>query len=113
MRPNVSIGRMGGEEFAIVLPDADRPSALAIAERIRSICADTVIVVEGYRIQYTVSAGVITDDTHDYSFEMLLARADRNLYAAKRDGRNRVIATDQAGRARHIAELDTAAAGAP
>jgi diguanylate cyclase (GGDEF)-like protein/PAS domain S-box-containing protein len=90
------LGRIGGEEFAVLLPDTELAGALVVAERVRaSVAASEVQSGEptdgGARppIKATVSVGV-AQLRGDESFEELLKRADRALYAAKALGRNRV-----------------------
>ncbi len=95
IRPVDSVYRFGGEEFCVVLRDAGEGSedALEIAERIRAAVGNrTYDVGAGTPLQMTASLGVATasDDDADRDAAALLARADGALYAAKRDGRNRV-----------------------
>ncbi len=85
--------RVGGEEFVLILPDADLPAARRLAERIRDGVSDSRFPVEG---RITVSLGVTLYDTRQPLVSILEA-ADRLLYAAKRGGRNRVCAEDPAG----------------
>lgn len=81
-------GRAGGEEFLALLPNTDREGALAYAERLRGvIAAITVPVVER---QITASFGVAVMPDDAVTDKDLLRRADRALYSAKRNGRNRV-----------------------
>lgn len=83
-------GRMGGEEFAAVLPEVDIDAARKVAERIRSAVASLEIPKEnGSPVRLTISIGVATN-VSDSCLEELLARADLALYAAKKEGRNRV-----------------------
>jgi diguanylate cyclase (GGDEF)-like protein/PAS domain S-box-containing protein len=83
-------GRLGGEEFAIILPGADLAAALASAERLREVVAKTLFVQDGETISVTVSIGIATIDSRDTSADDALIRADEALYRAKRKGRNRV-----------------------
>ena len=85
-------GRLGGEEFALLLPDTDGPGAVVIAERLRGAVqvSDAVRTGDGEVVRYTVSVGVATLEAGDASFESLLQRVDRALYQAKERGRNRV-----------------------
>jgi len=87
------IARFGGEEFFIILSETDHEGALAVAERLRvSFSADS-IQFEGQRIDVTASFGVATRDAsmqEEVSSEDLIKKADRCLYQAKEDGRNRV-----------------------
>jgi diguanylate cyclase (GGDEF)-like protein len=86
-------GRIGGEEFAILLFGVDLISGRMIADRIRNDFAQTHVTLGDRRIEATVSAGVAVSDDGDVSFAALLAAADSALYAAKRDGRDRVSAS--------------------
>ncbi|TKD51101.1 sensor domain-containing diguanylate cyclase [Sphingomonas baiyangensis] len=85
LRHGDSIGRIGGEEFLIVLAGADRASAERVAERVRLAIEQRVSI--GLR-RVTISAGVATMGD-DRDRDALLERADRALYAAKAGGRNR------------------------
>lgn len=88
------LGRLGGEEFAVVLPGANAASAVAAAERIReAIAAVDVRVENGDRIPVTASLGVavLESDKMMETSEGLLHGADEALYAAKAGGRNRVV----------------------
>jgi diguanylate cyclase (GGDEF)-like protein/PAS domain S-box-containing protein len=88
-------GRVGGEEFAILLLGADLTAARQFAERLRAKVADTPLVHEGQSIPVTVSIGIATLDADDSSADAALTRADTALYEAKRTGRNRVcVSTD-------------------
>lgn len=88
--------RRGGDEFAIVMPGATREQARAAAERIRHKLAESPIDFDGGAVVQTVSVGVASWDGFE-SPEALEGRADRALFAAKREGRNRVgVATVEA-----------------
>jgi two-component system cell cycle response regulator len=86
--------RLGGEEFVVIMPETDKDFACTIAERIRQCIADTPIPVAGgtRHINITTSIGVASVETPHDTPETLLKRADQALYAAKHDGRNRVVA---------------------
>jgi two-component system cell cycle response regulator len=84
--------RLGGEEFLLILPDADLGEAVRRCEQLRqAIAVHTWTSVTG-DIPVTASIGVTTVADGHSTPSALLAQADRNLYAAKRSGRNRVIA---------------------
>jgi diguanylate cyclase (GGDEF)-like protein len=83
------VGRYGGEEFAIMLPDAT--AAASFAERIRGAIADLPVDTDAGPLSVTVSVGVAYLDGADTGPSALLSRADRALYRAKQDGRNRVV----------------------
>ncbi|MBC7452330.1 MAG: sensor domain-containing diguanylate cyclase [Massilia sp.] len=87
-----TVARIGGEEFAVLLPSTDIEGALALAERFRKRVEADCVTVEGAQIRYTVSVGVSTMDQSVTSFDDLLARADKALFDAKHGGRNRVVA---------------------
>lgn len=83
-------GRYGGEEFVFVLPETTEAGARQVAERLRQEIADLIIMVEGQRLNVTVSIGLASFDASCPSLEELLIRSDKALYAAKGNGRNRV-----------------------
>lgn len=85
------LGRIGGEEFAILLPNTSIDGAYEIAERLRLTIASKTIFCKLSPINYTISAGVTTFSKYDLSVENILARADDAMYAAKKAGRNRII----------------------
>lgn len=86
------VGRVGGEEFAVLLPETDLDGATTIAERIRTAIEQAIIRSDGDEtVQFTISIGVATHSTEDQSFQQLLGRADKGLYQAKAGGRNRVV----------------------
>lgn len=87
------LARIGGEEFAIILPNTDASGLGKIAERIRHAIADLPIVLNETRVHVTASFGTAVWDGKEEA-KSLFKRADRNLYAAKSGGRNRVIAAD-------------------
>jgi len=83
--------RIGGEEFAILLPDTTQEAALVLAERIRQTQEKKAIVGKWkVAIKPTISLGVSTLAPEDKAFNDLLSRADRALYKAKKNGRNQV-----------------------
>ncbi|KQP37136.1 sensor domain-containing diguanylate cyclase [Pseudorhodoferax sp. Leaf274] len=89
------LGRLGGEEFAVLLPGADREQTRLVAERVRQACAQTAVDLEqGRTMGFTVSIGASVSQPADASLDRLLQTADRALYDAKRGGRNRVVLTD-------------------
>lgn len=102
------VARIGGEEFAVLLPSTDLPRAAVVAERLRSAVASQVVHFDGHRIQYTVSAGVASLADGEGGIDLLLKRADQALYAAKRLGRNRVERwrTEMASSPAHQSEGD-------
>jgi len=80
-----SVGRYGGEEFLLVLPDTDKPEAMIIAERIRKAVEDFEFI---QNVSVTISGGVAV--LNGESVAELIDKADKKLYEAKNDGRNRI-----------------------
>lgn len=86
-----SIGRYGGEEFLVVLPDCDEEQATSVAERHRARIAGSSISVRGTKLRMSVSIGVATASESGLpSASLLIQAADDALYQAKANGRNRV-----------------------
>ncbi|RQR33624.1 sensor domain-containing diguanylate cyclase [Burkholderia sp. Bp9142] len=88
--PEGIVGRLGGEEFAIVLPRAGIDAAVALALRVRQRAADTRLVHEDHLLSLTVSIGIDAMRTSDFGAYQALSRADKALYVAKERGRNRI-----------------------
>jgi diguanylate cyclase (GGDEF)-like protein len=84
------VGRLGGEEFAILLPRTGLAAAQQTAERVRLAIAAMLVESDGATIPVTVSIGLTVLAQGDAGMDALLARADLALYSAKRNGRNRV-----------------------
>jgi diguanylate cyclase (GGDEF)-like protein len=94
MRATDQIGRIGGEEFAILLPDSSRADGVAIAERLRSgLAALAIELPDGRCFQLTGSFGLTEVRPLGDTVESVLGRADQALYRAKALGRNRVEVT--------------------
>jgi diguanylate cyclase (GGDEF)-like protein len=96
LRTGDLLGRIGGEEFGVLLPDADAKSAGMSAERIRRVVAETPLVKDP-ELSVTISLGVCAL-AEVASPEEWLAQADAGLYDAKRAGRNRVVVVGDGGR---------------
>ena len=90
LRPTDFLGRIGGEEFACLLPGATASEAAYAAERIRTRFAAHLMAVDASEVQATVSVGIAIGSDAGYSLTALLAFADRALYQAKAKGRNRI-----------------------
>ena len=90
MRRMDLFGRLGGEEFAVLLYDTNRDKALAAAEEIRATFEGATRDVEGKPINATVSIGMVISHDAVLDLSALLAQADHALYCAKDSGRNRV-----------------------
>ena len=90
LRPNDLFGRIGGEEFAGLLPDIGRHDALSLAERVRKAFEASFHTTGQYAFSSTVSVGVAISDNVQSDLNVLLSAADQALYRAKALGRNRV-----------------------
>ncbi|MBI4808074.1 MAG: PAS domain S-box protein [Nitrosomonadales bacterium] len=84
------LGRLGGEEFGILLPGTDSAGAKLFAERFRNYVADTPAQSGDGPIPFTISIGIAMFDSRDEAADSIMARADMALYRAKAGGRNRV-----------------------
>lgn len=83
------VGRMGGEEFTIVLPETDLEAAAQLAERLRRLIRGSVFQSNGRPVQITASMGVSSvDHQHQISLEQLIDQADQALYQSKMQGRD-------------------------
>lgn len=81
-------GRLGGEEFAVLLPQTSLESAYSLAENLRKVIAQTKFQYDNQEVTFTISVGVTTYNNQFENFTDLLRSADRCLYAAKSSGRN-------------------------
>ena len=85
------IGRIGGEEFTVLLPETEIEVAIDVAERLRIQIADATVPLEaGLSLQFTVSIGISSLNSADDNLDLLLNLADQGLYKAKNSGRNKV-----------------------
>lgn len=91
-RPVDYFGRLGGEEFAILLRGCDQKAATRIADDCRMRIARIESIGSGFAFQTTASFGVTSTKSSPHDFDKLLSQADQMLYRAKREGRNRVMA---------------------
>lgn len=91
------IGRYGGEEFVIAMPETNREAAAQTAERLRQTIADSPIDTRAGSLRITASLGAALADKNLTSLDVLLSNADEALYHAKRQGRNRVCFIDETG----------------
>ena len=85
------LGRVGGEEFSIVLPETEKAGALVVAERIRQTIADLKVYADERTVHFTVSIGIASLRPNDAGLDAVLRRADEALYLAKNGGRNKVV----------------------
>ena len=97
LRGQDEVGRLGGEEFAVLLPETGMENAIAVAERIRHAVEATPARFMDAHISLTASFGVACWNPPAESADALLQRADTALYAAKSGGRNRVAVTEGPG----------------
>lgn len=93
LRQTDFMGRYGGEEFMLVLPDLPAPQAIAKLNAIRESISHIVFVEEGVEFQVTLSGGIAFSTECD-EFQACLRLSDKNLYEAKRLGRNRLVGGD-------------------
>jgi two-component system, cell cycle response regulator len=91
LRTYDSIGRYGGEEFLIVVPDADGKELIELAERVQSAVACVPIQVGQNKVRITMSIGAAIARAGDTSTTSVIAAADVALYRAKKAGRNRIM----------------------
>jgi len=101
IRPQEILARYGGEEFVIVVPATATPGAEVLAERLRRLVLDSVLVPSGKRgnsedVRLTVTIGVASLAGESDDQRRLLTRADAALYQAKRKGRNQVAVSHEA-----------------
>ena len=90
LRKNDTAGRVGGEEFAVVLSGATMASATLFAERVRQRLASPPLLLDGQPLAVTVSIGITVMLPSDTHVDTILSRSDRALYCAKDAGRNRI-----------------------
>ena len=92
LRENDLFGRVGGEEFLILLPSTDKLSAIEIANRLRTEVAKTDIVVASASLKSSISLGVSSYHTQQ-TLSQLISKADKALYEAKRSGKNKAVSS--------------------
>jgi diguanylate cyclase (GGDEF)-like protein len=91
LRENDTFGRLGGEEFAAVLPETGEKRAFQVAERLRMRISQQAISHEDASFALKASIGIAALGEEDTKIEDILRRADQAMYSAKRQGRNRVV----------------------
>ncbi len=95
IRDSDVLGRLGGEEFGLMLPETGLQNAQALAERIRQGTADIIIPVADNIIRITVSIGIAEINATDQAFDDTVRRSDGAMYQSKEHGRNRVMTAYQ------------------
>jgi len=83
-------GRLGGEEFGIIFVESKLDDSVVMAERIRTELSKIVVPAEKNNVKFTASIGISEIRKSDAGLEEILKRADKALYEAKKEGRNRV-----------------------
>ncbi|OGI37768.1 MAG: hypothetical protein A2V91_03755 [Candidatus Muproteobacteria bacterium RBG_16_64_10] len=95
-RAEDTVARMGGEEFAILLPDTNRLGTAVLAERMRIAIEKERFILGGKIVPITVSIGIASRDADPVdTVDQLLNIADKRLYLAKQSGRNRICVNDE------------------
>lgn len=97
LRESDIVGRLGGEEFGILLPQTGEDEAQVIAERLRLAVMDKPVTFEDRTIRYTISIGLAPAWKSEASVDDLVKRADTALYRAKETGRNKVCIAEENG----------------
>ena len=92
IRKHDVVGRYGGEEFALLMPQTGKETAVRVAERVRRELEARGVSVDGKRIEVTVSGGIASEGVDGQDWDALLTAADSALYEAKHAGRNRICA---------------------
>ncbi len=92
IRDSDILGRIGGDEFGIILQECDLEYAIQTAEKLRKRISDHIVSSKSATIKFSISVGAATVEDSDTSVDDTMKRADKNLYKAKRTGRNLVIA---------------------
>jgi diguanylate cyclase (GGDEF)-like protein len=95
LRTDDSLGRWGGEEFLLIMPDATADVAIATLERLRTLVFGINLPPSGAGLRVSMSAGLATRDMQVRSLDELIARADAALYVAKNEGRDLVRVADE------------------
>lgn len=96
LRKGDIIGRIGGDEFALLLPNSTENAAYSLSQRLLHAIEGSVINYDNLSLKYTVSMGLLSvPPTESDTIENILKKADQSLYLAKRSGRNRTMIFDE------------------
>ncbi len=109
LRAGDVIGRVGGEEFVVLAPDTSLQAVVVLAERIRVTLGNTPLQVDGHALRLTVSIGAAVAHAGEHDVAAVLRLADLALYAAKRAGRDCVMASGPAAAAMQTPASDPSA----
>jgi len=96
MREHDIIGRIGGEEFAIVMPDTELVGGKELCERIRLAIYDEQITIGSQSVSVSTSIGITSLGAHETAICAAMSRADQALYDSKHKGRNLISINDDA-----------------
>lgn len=91
LRPMDVIGRFGGEEFVMALPNASPEDAQVVAERLKKQVAELALMEDMSELRLSITIGIAVAHSKEDTLESLIKRADQMLYVGKRDGRNRIV----------------------
>jgi diguanylate cyclase (GGDEF)-like protein len=95
LRENDIFGRLGGEEFAAILPETGEKKAFQVAERLRARISETAVSHENVSFTLHASIGIAGIEEDDMKIDDLIRKADQAMYSAKRQGRNRVVSASR------------------
>lgn len=95
LREQDTCGRIGGEEFLVILPETTLEGAINLASRIREQIEKTELIMQGRVIKTTISAGISQFDRHAFEGREILKMADMALQKAKRSGKNAIVSADE------------------
>lgn len=90
LRPSDLVVRFGGEEFVLILDGSNEETSYRVADRLRCLVEESVVIAGSVDIRYQISIGLSSSDKSGYLLQKLIADADAALYQAKQEGRNRV-----------------------
>lgn len=94
VRRSDTAGRIGGDEFAAILPETSAQDVKILADRLRKSCADKIKTLEGKKLLFSVSIGIAEHRSDDTAIDQVMSRADNALYQAKEEGRNSIVISE-------------------